>query len=375
MTPPWTILFDSFHLYHLPQFDPVIELLRQDSRLRVVLSTSAANKPEEIRLTETILKHKGLDVILAETEEERARAIRKLAPEVFICGWSRYPLREFVPDSTLVGMIYHGIGVKPSYWLDNDERLDIRFVEGPYRMTQLREKGVTTDLALTGFAKLDPLFGGNFPSRDTLLTEMGLDPQKKTILYAPTFYPSSFGRFKESLGEQTRDYNLIIKLHMWVYFLSQFAGISMKPQRKLVEKFIRQFSHIHVVQPEVYNIIPYYQAADLLLTEASSTIYEMAAMDKPIIVARFYQLRASHRLFNGRLYRRRLDAGMSREVSDFCIELNKPQDLEMTLKRAFDQPTGLTEKHKKYQDDMLYKLDGKASQRIVEAIVDRLSRS
>ncbi|GIQ98193.1 MAG: hypothetical protein CM15mP4_0300 [Candidatus Neomarinimicrobiota bacterium] len=37
-------------------------------------------------------------------------------------------------------MMYHGIGVKPSYWRDNSDRLNIRFVESEYRVNQLREK-------------------------------------------------------------------------------------------------------------------------------------------------------------------------------------------------------------------------------------------
>ena len=88
-------------------------------------------------------------------EKKRASSIQGLDPDVFICGWSRYDIDHFVTNKTLVGMIYHGIGVKPSYWRDNHERLDLRFVEGPYRMDQLRSHGIETDLVLTGFIKLD----------------------------------------------------------------------------------------------------------------------------------------------------------------------------------------------------------------------------
>ena len=41
------ILFDSFHLYHLPQFDPVIDLLSKDDRFQIFHSTAAVNKKEE----------------------------------------------------------------------------------------------------------------------------------------------------------------------------------------------------------------------------------------------------------------------------------------------------------------------------------------
>ena len=186
----------------------------------------------------------------------------------FICGWSRYEIDKYVPATTKVGMIYHGIGVKPSYWRDNHSRLDIRFVEGQYRKDQLRGKGITTELEITGFSKIDPLFRDDYPTRDEILRQHHLDPRKKTILYAPTFYPSSFEIFGKSLAEQTKDYNLIIKLHMWVHFMKRFSDANLIPQRKLLRKLQKLYDHIHVIEPMDYNIIPYYQAADIQIGRA-----------------------------------------------------------------------------------------------------------
>ena len=163
MPSPITILFDAYHLYHLPQFDPVIDLLTDDERFDVHLSYASDILSEEQKLAGEIISRKSSQVITAETEEERAAKICVLAPDVFICGWSRYEIQEYVPDSTLVGMIYHGIGVKLSYWRDTPPRLDLRFVEGTFRALKLREAGGETDLSLTGLAKLDPFFNTQIP--------------------------------------------------------------------------------------------------------------------------------------------------------------------------------------------------------------------
>jgi len=40
MKTPIRIVFDAYHLYHLPQFDPVIDKMIQDDRFEVVLITS-----------------------------------------------------------------------------------------------------------------------------------------------------------------------------------------------------------------------------------------------------------------------------------------------------------------------------------------------
>ena len=264
------ILFDSYHLYHLPQFDPVIDLLSKDGRFEIFLSTCSENKKEEIDICLSILKSKPGKLIFADSEIERIKKIKKLDLDVFICGWSRYPISQFISEKVLVGMIYHGIGVKPSYWRDNSERLNIRFVEGQYRIDQLRVKGVKTKLELTGFTKLDPLFNKSNNNLSQLKKSLGLNLNRKTILFAPTFYPSSIERFGMTLGKLTEDYNVILK-----------------PQRKLVHSLAKEYEHIKLLGPETYNIIPYYQISDVLLTEASSTIYEMIALEKPVIVIGF----------------------------------------------------------------------------------------
>ena len=364
------ILFDSFHLYHLPQFDPVIDLLSKDDRFQIFHSTAAVNKKEERELCLNILATKPGTMIYSESEEERAKMMKELDLDFFICGWSRYELDEYITEKTLAGMIYHGIGVKPSYWRDNHPRLNIRFVEGIYRMDQLRSHGVDKELVLTGFTKLDPLFSQNPSFDEKLAQSLGLDPSKKTILFAPTFYPSSLERFGMKLGEYTQNYNVILKPHMWTYFLDKFGEYNLVPQRNLAYDLADKFSHIKLLGPEVYNITPYYKISDILLTEASSTIYEMIALEKPVIVNRFYRLKLSHKIFRYRLFKKRLSKEMNKDITNFCFEMNRARDLPQVLDTAFNENHKRLNIVREYQKKMLYKLDGKASERVRDTILD-----
>ena len=364
------ILFDSFHLYHLPQFDPVIDLLSKDDRFQIFHSTAAVNKKEERELCLNILAAKPGTMIYSESEQERAKMMKELDLDFFICGWSRYELDEYISEKTLAGMIYHGIGVKPSYWLDNHPRLNIRFVEGIYRMNQLRSHGVDKELVLTGFTKLDPLFSQNPGFDEKLAQSLGLDPSKKTILFAPTFYPSSLERFGMKLGEYTKNYNVILKPHMWTYFLDKFGEYNLVPQRNLAYNLAEKFSHIKLLGPEVYNITPYYKISDILLTEASSTIYEMIALEKPVIVNRFYRLKLSHKIFRYRLFKKRLSKEMNKDITNFCFEMNRARDLPQVLDTAFNENHKRLNIVREYQKKMLYKLDGKASERVRDTILD-----
>ena len=366
------ILFDSFHLYHLPQFDPVIDLLSRDDRFQIFHSTAAVNKKEERELCLNILATKPGTMIYSESEEERAKMMKELDLDFFVCGWSRYELDEYISEKTLAGMIYHGIGVKPSYWRDNHPRLNIRFVEGIYRMDQLRSHGVDKELVLTGFTKLDPLFSQNPGFDEKLAQSLGLDPSKKTILFAPTFYPSSLERFGMKLGEYTQNYNVILKPHMWTYFLDKFGEYNLVPQRNLAYDLADKFSHIKLLGPEVYNITPYYKISDILLTEASSTIYEMIALEKPVIVNRFYRLKLSHKIFRYRLFKKRLSKEMNKDITNFCFEMNRARDLPQVLDTAFNENHKRLNIVREYQKKMLYKLDGKASERVRDTILDHL---
>ena len=364
------ILFDSFHLYHLPQFDPVIDLLSKDDRFQIFHSTAAVNKKEERELCLNILSTKPGTIIYSESEEERAKMMKELDLDFFVCGWSRYELDEYISEKTLAGMIYHGIGVKPSYWRDNHPRLNIRFVEGIYRMDQLRSHGVDKELVLTGFTKLDPLFSQNPSFDEKLAQSLGLDPSKKTILFAPTFYPSSLERFGMKLGEYTQNYNVILKPHMWTYFLDKFGEYNLVPQRNLAYDLADKFSHIKLLGPEVYNITPYYKISDILLTEASSTIYEMIALEKPVIVNRFYRLKLSHKIFRYRLFKKRLSKEMNKDITNFCFEMNRARDLPQVLDTAFNENHKRLNIVREYQKKMLYKLDGKAAERVRDTILD-----
>ena len=363
------ILFDSYHLYHLPQFEPLIDLLDMDKRFDIFHSTSNEIPNQEYKLCSSILRKKPGTFIEAKTEKMRQGKIKNLDLDFFICGWSRYDIDKYVTIKTIVGMIYHGIGIKPSYWLDNHQRLDMRFVEGEYRVQQLQQNGIDTRLELTGFIKLDPIFHKNKIDINSIKQKYNLDPNKKTILFAPTFYPSSVEPIGMKLGEYTKGFNVLIKPHLWTTFLNKFAEINHKRKNKIFNGLIKNYDHIHLIPPEDYNIIPFYKVADVLLTEASSTIYEMLACGKPVVVNRFFKLKLSHRLFKYRLYKKRLNQEMEKDISSFCFEAHKPSDIPLALDSAFNRFSIKQDKVKEYQKKMLFKLDGLAASRAKEIIL------
>ena len=159
---------------------------------------------------------------------------------------------------------------------------------------------------------------------------------------------------------------------MWTMYKSNFGGISHKKQRLLFYELSDEFDHVHLVSPKIYNISQFYSITDMLITDASSTIYEMMAFEKPVLVNRFYKLKLSHRLFKNRLYRARLNKEMESDISDFCFEVKAPKDLPWTIEFAFDNLQSKLPAIKTYKKKMFYKLDGRASERARDKIMKRL---
>ena len=95
----------------------------------------------------------------------------------------------------------------------------------------------------------------------------------------------------------------------------------------------------------------------------------MLACGKPVIVNRFFKLKLSHRLFKYRLYKKRLNKEMEKDISSFCFEAHKPSDIPSSLDSAFNQFSSKLDKVKEFQKKMLFKLDGLAAQRAKKIIL------
>jgi len=356
------VLFENHHLYYLANFIPIIEEMRSRGGYEIVASIPSMMEQKEKEIFHTACKKLNIESIAEKDEESRIGALRRRAFDVVVVG-NVGQLKPIIHEGALAVMVYHGIGLKQSYYNDIDERIDLRSVESEPRLNELKSHG-HSNLILTGFTKCDPLASLS-GSEKFDLEKIGLNPTQKTVLYAPSFYPSSLDQLAPVLGKVSFETNIIIKLHNFSWSQDRYAYQSRKMQ-KLADKF----SNIYLVPPEDYNIIPYYNMADLLVSDISSTMFEYLYLNRPIIMAECFTLRLKHRIFSTR-FLKKLDLERMGSV-DFGFRLEKPEDLPALVYHAMEYPNNLKSERLSAQAEYLYKVDGKASIRLVDAIENKL---
>ena len=350
------VLFENHHLYYLPNFIPIINIMNKRKVFDIYASIPAMMPKSEKNIFTNALKKMNIKMIISEDENERVKIIKNEKFNIIVVG-NVGQLNDIVDKDTLAIMVYHGIGLKQSYYNDIDNRIDLRSVESKSRMLELKEHG-HQNLVLTGFTKCDPLVKSeNFLDFES----MGLNPKQKTVLYAPSFYPSSLEELLPFLQNITYETNLIVKLHNFSWHQKKYLY-----QSESIMELSKNFDNIFLVPPEEFNIIPYYRISDLLVSDISSTIFEYLYLNRPIIMADCFKLRTKHKIFNKR-FLKKIDIERMENI-DFTLRLSNPEDLASLVYHGLEYPLDLENERLNAQIEYLYRVDGEASVRLVDAI-------
>jgi CDP-glycerol glycerophosphotransferase (TagB/SpsB family) len=98
--------------------------------------------------------------------------------------------------------------------------------------------------------------------------------------------------------------------------------------------------------------------ADLYVCDNSSTLYEFAALGRPVVV------------LNSPAYRRDLDLWPRFwRCADVGVQVDRPDDLEVAIHLALDDPPAIAARRRAVVDEVYPLLDGRAAQRSAEAIL------
>ncbi len=353
------VLFRLSFLYHRASLDPIYDVMKDDPRFDIYFSCEDEKERRFFFFTRSLkkeihekLRKEGLKV----TEE-------KSGFDIVITGDTIRDVHLY--GRTILAFVNHGTGIKNILYRNLKSQPDTKyiiFVEGPYRKRKIIEEGalLKNEVYVVGYPKLDPIFQGKL-NREEILKRWNLDPGKKTILYAPTYKPTSIYALKDAIFEYTRDFNLIIKLHPYSW-RGKYAPHS---QHKIFEKRMEKYPHAVLVPPDEHNILPFIFVADTMITEASSTMFEFLAIGKHGIIYNLPYEKLRHH--DGTPI---LGEDNREFLKNAFVHIDSPEELPAAIEKALNPDDEMVEAAERYRKELFYKLDGNASRRIVDKLFE-----
>ncbi len=355
------LLFEIGHLYHRAAIDPLYHVFRQDPRYDIafVCSHDAERRfglfSRSLRRNlEARFRAEGLTI----ADDTRGFDI------VIVGDTVRDPKRY---GTTLLCFVNHGTGIKNILHRNLRQQPRTRyqiFVEGDYRVDKIRQANAlgASTVHKVGLPKLDPLFGPQKPSRSDILSCLGLDPGKPTVLFAPTYKPTCIDVVRERILTETQRYNLIIKLHQY----SWRGKYAPHWHHRLYQRAVKAFPHAVLLSVDDYNIVPYLHVADTLISEASSTLFDFLALDKTGII--FVLPDAGMHHHDGEPL---LGETMQDFLAGAFLHITRPDEIGDAVADALRDDAERRQHSQAYRNYLFHGLDGHASQR-TKAVIERL---
>src|SRR5581483_6923144 len=262
-------------------------------------------------------------------------------------------------------MMFHGVAGKYSHIYDSPEHTmrawDRLFFINRRRLRNFMVSGAisesSTAARLVGYPKIDCLVDGSV-RRNDILKSIGIDPAKRTVMYAPTWSPySSLNAMGEELVRALGDagYAVIVKLHdrsrdpQYIHsggidWISRLEPILRKNGGCLAEGS---------------DASPYMVASDVLITDHSSVGFEYLLLDRPLIRIDMPDLIA----------RTNIPADYVRMMTDASATIRTCRDATSAVEQAFSDPDRLSAVRKDIVNELFYD-PGNATQRAVRELYE-----
>jgi hypothetical protein len=271
------ILVDARTPVNFTMVAPVYRAMAADPR--VAFFFTASEEPDRLREIYREAVATRADVRLIEPAAARWMRFDAYVASDFM--WQ--PL----PRGTCRIQVFHGVGGKYGFDAPTESMRawDRIFFVNERRLRNFIKAGAidadSPAIRLVGLPKADALVNGSW-MRAAVLDSLGLDPDRPTVLYAPTWSPaSSLNAIGVDLIERikTMGVNLIVKLH--------------DRSRDVRQRYSGGVDWVATLTPRLnpprtalapgHDITPYLVAADLMITDHSSAGFEYLLRDRPIV--------------------------------------------------------------------------------------------
>lgn len=257
-----SIVLNIHEPWHYSNWEPVVRHLR----------------PGEARIWVTPWMHRGADLVTQQRAQARTlgwleqQGIQGIAGDLphdpDVLATLAIEERLVPPERSMqVRMLYAVISKKYTY-SELNRLCDAVMVASEFGRSLMERHGVRAHVV--GYPKLDDVFNGVL-TREVARQRLGLDPDRKVVLYAPTFAGmSSVDRFAAAFDTLDDSIQLLVQLHpvSYVKELSRYGQLG------------ERFGWI----PEDLAGPLALVASDLVVTDYSGVTFEACAADIPIVL-------------------------------------------------------------------------------------------
>jgi CDP-glycerol glycerophosphotransferase (TagB/SpsB family) len=345
----YDVSFYVAYPYYFPHFLPISkELVKQGFSVKFILS----NKQNNL-LMEQIANEEELDYTFGDD------ALFMIKSKVIF--FANFFAKVTQLDAKTV-FLCHGTGTKQCGFDSAILHNDLVILEGDYRYNKFISQypEYKYKLKKVGYSKLDPIINISEKQKEQLQEKYSLDKNKKTILYAPTFFPSSIDKMSSSFPNDFLDFNIIVKPH----YLS-LERTRYKSHQKKFKKW-ESFQNCQIMPVEEYNLVPFLSMADIMISDESAAIFEFASLNKPVIINRFLKLRWSY-YFNPKKLIKRMDKSID-EYRKIGKNVDSYDEMVTSVQEELNDSSLFEDFRLSKAKDICGNIDGKVSSRIVDLI-------
>src|SRR5262245_8327137 len=271
--------------------------------------------------------------------------------------------RRYLPSAFIVN-IRHGLigkqGIRRLPRRTSARRFDAVCIGDELRRAHYERVGARPEAFWeTGYPQIDPLF------RRDPTPALPIDRARPTLLYAPTWNlgltsAAVIGeRLVDLVRAETPGLNVIIKPHPVIgdwrpRWMARWARLASAHRG------------VHLVTDTHADVVPYMLASDVLLSDASSAVFEYLALDRPIVLYT-NPLRAPDPAW--------LEDDIVWRWRDVGDEIHTIDDLPSAVAHALSQPGARRERRQHYAKILFGRFtDGRNAERIAERILEAGAR-
>lgn len=200
---------------------------------------------------------------------------------------------------------------------------------------KLADRDGSFSVVKTGWPKLDTLFSADYDAR----ARLGLPKDLPIVLYASTFSRAitSAPQLVDTISQLARDsgWHFLVTLHP-------------KMDSKTVAAYRQmQSEHLSFYESDL-EVLPLLKAADAMLCDTSSIMFEFMMLDKPVVTYR------------------------TRMPGDYLINVNDAARIQPALGKALTRPPTLMAAARRFCRELHEFSDGRSSARVLDAVDDHI---